>query len=452
MSLESQHIRENQLIRILKLRGPSTAKQLCGELAISQPSFSLLVARMKGRVQALGQGRATVYVATRQLREIGSRVPLFELSPQGECNPVGELLAYEPRGYAYVPRKSSPSIHPGIPYFLSDCRPQGFLGRAFARRHAELLLPARLADWSEDDFMVALARRSEDCPGNLIVGRDSFERYYQSLTQPAPPTPAAHRITAYISAANAALAGVPPGSSAAGEQPKFLTALREAGKIRHVLVKFSPTTNDFNGRRWADLLICESLALSLLAENGVASSRTRIFEGGGRVFLEVERFDRPGPHGRIGVISLDSLDSEWFGQKDNWVSASIRLLERGAISEEDASTMRFLYSLSALIANTDCHFGNISFFGDLGARSFRLAPSYDVLPMMYVPIDGQRVEREFRIVPPKPDAVEEWRRALPIARTFWDRAAADKRVSRDFRKIAAQNRAILDRYATQEIK
>lgn len=452
MDLENQHIRETQLVRTLLLRGPSKAKQLCSELTISQPSFSLLVARMKGRVQALGKGKSTVYVATRHVRDIGSRIPIFQISSQGDCNQLGELLAYEPRGYALLPKEGSPSIFPGIPFFLSDCRPQGFLGRTFARRHSDLSLPARLVDWSEDDFMVALARRNEDCPGNLIVGRESFERHYQLLTNPTPPIQSENRIAAYIKAANAALAGTIPGSSAAGEQPKFLNAVTEAGGIRHVLVKFSPITNDFNGRRWADLLMCESIALSLIAESGVSSSSARIYEGGDRVFLEVERFDRTGTHGRIGVISLDALDNEWFGQKDNWVSASVRLLERGAISKEDASTLRFLYSFSALIANTDCHFGNITFFGELGAEQVKLAPSYDVLPMLYIPVDGQRVEREFRIASPKPDAIEEWRRALPIARTFWDRASNDTRISSDFREIATQNRNALDRYTSENAR
>ena len=46
--------------------------------------------------------------------------------------------------------------------------------------------------------------------------------------------------------------------AAGGEQPKFLTTLRdETGGFHPVLVKFSAPMDQPTGQRWADLLLCE---------------------------------------------------------------------------------------------------------------------------------------------------------------------------------------------------
>ena len=68
----------------------------------------------------------------------------------------------------------------GLPLFLVDARPQGFLGRGFARRHAELELRADPDTWSDDDVVVALARAGEDVVGDLVVGDASARRLYEA--------------------------------------------------------------------------------------------------------------------------------------------------------------------------------------------------------------------------------------------------------------------------------
>ena len=50
-------------------------------------------------------------------------------------------------------------VFAGLPVFLADARPQGFLGRTFARRHADFGLPDKPENWSDDDAIVALARK-----------------------------------------------------------------------------------------------------------------------------------------------------------------------------------------------------------------------------------------------------------------------------------------------------
>ena len=74
---------------------------------------------------------------------------------------------------------------------------------------------------------------------------------------------------------------------------------------------------------------------------------------------------------------------------------------------------------------------------DLDSKYLQLAPVYDVLPMLYVPVENQIVERVFEVSPPKSDAFEEWGRALILARLFWSLVSEDSRVSEYFRKISA---------------
>jgi len=46
-----------------------------------------------------------------------------------------------------------------LPWFMTDMRPQGFLGRLFPRTWSVLDLPDRVGDWTEDQALYAIARR-----------------------------------------------------------------------------------------------------------------------------------------------------------------------------------------------------------------------------------------------------------------------------------------------------
>ncbi len=105
-------------------------------------------------------------------------------------------------------------VSDGLPIELVDARPSGFLGRHFAALHADLRLPPRLTDWSDHHILIAMSRRGEDLPGNLLVGEESFARW-QALDSVAVTR------SEYPTLADATIAGHPPGSSAGGERPKF---------------------------------------------------------------------------------------------------------------------------------------------------------------------------------------------------------------------------------------
>ena len=99
-------------------------------------------------------------------------------------------------------------------------------------------------------------------------------------------------------------------------------------------------------------------------------------------------------------------------------------------------------SVFAIIANTDMHLGNASFLYE-GRMRFRLAPAYDMLPMMYAPVRDELAPRASSQPTPTPAAADQWRAALPAARSLWDSISADARVSLSFREIAGQNAALL---------
>lgn len=118
---------------------------------------------------------------------------------------------------------------------------------------------------------------------------------------------------------------------------------------------------------------------------------------------------------------------------------------RGLLTRADASRLRLLEAFGILIANTDRHYGNISLL--LADDDWTLAPCYDMLPMLYAPISGELVVRDFttRNLQPTAATLPEWAQALALAHVFWRAAANEERISSGFRAIAADNLAHLVR-------
>ena len=61
--------------------------------------------------------------------------------------------------------------------------------------------------------------------------------------------------------------------------------------------------------------------------------------------------------------------------------------------------------------------------------------------MLYAPVGGELVARDFATEPLQPTAatLPEWAQAQTLAAAFWQAAAGDARVSTGFRAIAADN-------------
>jgi hypothetical protein len=329
-----------------------------------------------------------------------------------------------------------------LPWFIQDMRPEGFTGRAFVHRiFPELGLPMRLSDWNDDDLLVALSRRGEECMGDLLMGDESLERYLRRSREPRHPVKSPEE---YSELAQQAMAGEPAGSSAGGEQPKFTTLLERDGKRFQVLVKFSPKMSSPEGERWADLLVCEHLALKTVREAGFRAVASMLHQLGGRTFLEVERFDRCSETGRRPMYSLGVVDDELFGRRDSWLAMADRLQAAGKLSADDAAALRWLSIFGSMIANTDQHFGNITLIPQDERRGkFILAPAYDMLPMLYPPREGEATFPEFSPPVPLSGTLAHYDHAHRYALLFWGKASGDTRISEAFRSVCAKNHELL---------
>ena len=415
--------------------GVASGAELQADLRVSQPTVSRALAPLlhTGRVRKVGAARSQRYLVPRAVPGVGMQVPIVRIDAQGQPQAFGQLTPL-PSGAVWVDEVYGPRAtgqrHGGLPWFLNDMRPQGFMGRTFAAAHPDLKLGINPAKGTDDEVLRAMALYGDDLPGNLVVGEAAFERFH-TLAQRAPDVASSED---YPLLADRAMRGTLPGSSAGGEQPKFCT--RVAG--RHVIVKFSPAGDAPADQRMRDLLVCEHLALQTLALAGIPAAITRIELAAGRVFLESERFDRTAL-GRVGMVSLSIYDAEYVGQEDNWAATANRMQARGLLSPCDAGHLRLLEAYGVLIANTDRHYGNISLL--LEGDDWVLSPTYDMLPMLYAPVAGEIVPRDVAARPLQPTAatLDDWPRAKTLAVAFWAAAAADARISSAFQQIAMQN-------------
>ena len=423
----------NLLLAALRRQGGvATSAELQLALGVSQPTVSRALAPLvqSGEVRTLGAARARRYLLPRNVEDVGIEIPVMRVDAHGQVTPFGRLIPL-PGGRFWVDEADGVSKpHDGLPWFLDDMRPQGFMGRTFAQAHPELQLAADPRNWNDDEALKALVLFGDDLPGNLIVGEQAFQRFHSLAAR-------ASRVASYESypaLAEQAMQGTLGGSSAGGEQPKFCTVA--AG--RHVLVKFSPAGDSPVDQRIRDLLVCEHLALQTLKLAGLPAATTQIFSAAKRTFLESERFDRTA-RGRIGMVSLQVYDTEYIGKIDNWAATANRMAETRLLTAADAAHLRLLEAYGLLIANTDRHYGNISLL--LEDDDWRLSPTYDMLPMLYAPVNGELVERVFTDRPLYPTAatLTEWPRARELATLFWSAAAADKRISAGFRAISESN-------------
>ena len=439
-------------------KGALTTMELATALNASQPTVSRALARFKGRrIHRIGNARSTRYAISRNIPALGSDWPLYEIDSDGKSHLIGHLHALEAK--QWLLEQDSPwntlrgeefpdGLYPDFPWFLDDLRPRGFIGRAFARKHGKLLgLSTDPRDWMADDILSSLIRYGKNLQGSFIIGEEMLSAFQSSMLRKQDMLTPASRSKAYPSLADAMIAGEWPGSSAAGEQPKFTTCINDGGSIRHVIVKFNGNRGRAEDKRWSDLLVAEHLAASILSEGGIASAKTQLIEAGGRNFLESTRFDRTGALGRTGLVSLAAIDAAFFGKPDTpWTAAADRLRNAGWLSSENSDKLSLLWWFGTLIGNTDMHYGNISLFLNKN-RPLELAPSYDMLPMLYRPgIEGRLPDQPLSPIPPPPESIATWSRANVLATAFWSRLSKSSAVTTAFRRIAGKNLSTISQY------
>jgi hypothetical protein len=439
-------LRIRRLEGLLRQRGALSARDLVPELGITQATLSRLLTSVGSRVVRVGRARATRYALAHEIARAGSRWPLYRIDANGRPQTIGELRALQRDEFHLDAAREFPSfmhgdfvngLYPGLPWFLDDQRPRGFLGRTFARRVAkDIDAPEDPLRWQTDDVVLGLLRHGEDRPGDLVLGETSLQRALQTIVSPTDTIPVDARHTRYPELAAASLQSEDVGSSVAGEQPKFAITLRSTEGFEPVIVKFSDRVTTPAGRRWADLLVCEHHAGVTLRDHGIAAAQTELVEADQRVFLQSTRFDRTSVLGRRGLVSLAALDAAYYGHgRIDWWRFAPQLQRDGWLTTGDARTLSVYSWFGILIANADMHLGNASLhLAD--ERPLALSPSYDMLPMRFRPsVSGEIVERRYEITMPTPEQHVHWQNAAIMARDFWQRVVGDTRVSAGFRAI-----------------
>ena len=436
---------ETILLRLSK--GTASSSEIEALLAQSQSSVSRLLREFirNGEIVRIGTTRGSRYARLRAIEGIGSSWSLRRVDERGHIHELGHLHALAGTEFhfqATAEKIEWDEVNDGLPYFLQDPRPAGFLGRNVPLHYRELTLPQRVTDWSDDHCLRYLTRRGSDTVGDLILGDAALDDYL-TLRRRRVRVQAEQRAQEFPRLAAEVMEGALPGSSVHGEHPKFAVVLEEGAASHHVLVKFSPPVDTAVGQRWADLLVTEHLAHKVLNGASLAAARSRIYQIGGRTYLEVDRFDRAGMDGRIGVTSLYAIDLALYGRLDTWTESASRLSRDRRIDAATLETVRLVSTFGSLIANTDRHFGNLAMFDDY-AGSFRLAPVYDMLPMLFAPEHEQITARVFEPPDPTSDSLRAYGRARALAELFWRTCARDARISEEFRKICAACLATLE--------
>lgn len=423
--------RHAQPIRAQLSLGTARARQLSDLLGVSQPTVSRSLESMGGEVLRIGSGPSIQYALRDAGRGLGD-VSIHRVDAEGRIRQLGTLIPVRPEGFVMI-QQDGVTIHSeGLPWWLFDMRPQGYLGRAYASRHAATLgLPAQLNDWTDTHALRALIAHGHDPVGNLLLGEIS-RQYFLSMPN-SPIIPEVGLGEAFARLAEEAARGEAPGSSAGGEQPKFAAYVETANEPQHVLVKFTNNSDNEVSERWRDLLLAEHLALQTLREAGIPAAETRIIDYRLQRFLQVGRFDRIGERGRRGVFSLAALDAEFVGAgTGGWHHIADRLASSGAITREAAEGATLLYAFGTLIGNTDMHTGNISFVSEHG-RPYGLAPAYDMLPMTFSPRSGGGL---MNVIPAVTlhEGIDStvWRHAANLAEAFLLRVQRENGFSQGF--------------------
>jgi hypothetical protein len=385
--------------------------------------------------------RPPLYYAVTEAFDSGNKIPLAAVDPHGNTNLWGVLRPLAHGGYYLQTTPIAPKVLKGekgdgfyddIPYFLDDMRPQGFMGRQIARdlNAQSDMFPPDPRDWNQEHIGRYLVANGDDLPGNLKIGRMALDRVRR------PPQKS--RRDDYPELADKAVEGEIHGSSAGGEQAKFTTFSRE--RNAHVIVKFSPKGSGELATRWRDIIVTEYIAAEVLHQYDIPAAELQLFEISDRLFLESLRFDRSGEYGRLPLISMHAVDSEFSGVGSGWLNVAKELNDRDLISWQHLVDIAVYWGFGKLINNTDMHLGNIGF--SIDGSGFSLAPIYDMCSMGFSPKSTGEIP-PFAFSPPDIDGplgiVEEATAMIKeMAQEFWGRLGKSERISDEFKLFLGQ--------------
>ncbi|KAF0279718.1 hypothetical protein FPL11_03125 [Spiribacter aquaticus] len=397
-------------------------------------------------------------------------LPVMRIDTEGRAHDAGLLTPIAPEGCHFdlqalgwpIDEAQRDGWWESLPYPILDMRPQGYIGRRYARAlEGRLPVPAEPALWSDDDILRIIGRHGADLPGDLVVGQASIECWYRERAEGKSAISVSNRQTDFPALARRAIADILPASSAGGEFPKF-TALcmnSKTGTSTPVIVKFSaPDDGSAVVQRWRDLLYCEHLAARALAGiAGVKASQTRVIDAESRRFLEIERFDRQGAFGRRPVSTLAAIDPSLVGVfSHDWRVQIAALHRHGWLDAAGCVAVSRQWWFGRMIANSDMHPGNVTFRPVAadgqrpGRPRFEPTPAYDMLPMAYAPItSGEMRAPDFDPPMPQPAEFADWHAAAEAAIVFWTTVAETPHIETALRRAGEANARTLARRAAQ---
>lgn len=411
----------SEAVAVLLARGePLTAAQLCAATGKSQPSISGALKQLGERVYRIGAARSTRYALKADILGLPATQTLGFTDVSGHAQACGSLTHLQHH-------QTHTKTHGGewltslgrLPWFLTPLRPQGFLGRQYARVRPDF--PQNPDDWGLAQTLYIITQHAHNAPGAFALGEINQGRLVDEVSAVV-----ADRLVQYDMRATHAGQTLPAGSSAGGEQPKFLSEYAGTHSWQHCIVKFTPPHGTPFGKRWQALLTLEQLALQTLSAHHIAVASTSLLHSAQRTYLESIRFDRIGIEGKQHVVAIAALHDEFVkGNWTNWVTTCEALAKQGLITVQELRQIAAIFAFGHYIGNTDMHSGNLSFFvDDVITPKIRLAPVYDMLPMMWRPdphygLSDSPVRQQFM---PAGFAAEQTQ-ARQWAIEFWEQAA-----------------------------
>jgi len=432
-------------------RGTASGLQLQQATGKSQAALSRAIAALGTEVLTLGRARQTRYALTQTIVGRAAQQALVATDATGTRQDWGRLTFL--RGQQVCVEStllSGPSLTTGaLPWFLAPLVPSGFLGRLRGRQLG--YTNSNPEAWSTEQVLHAVLAFEQDGPGALSIGAPPLQDIAPEIAPDIAPG-----TVPYAQLALQVAQTLPAGSSAGGEQAKFLTERRLSdGGYEHLIVKFTPPRGTPFGERWHDVLHTEALAAQVLQAHGIAAAATQVVHDTvsalpsalSRTYLESVRFDRVGLRGKRHVVALADIHAAFVGgAREHWAATCDHLVRLGLLGAQDAHTVHVIREFGRLIHNTDMHFGNLSLYvdplQDMTRPVFRLAPVYDMLSMAWRPNEF-RDEMGYTPRETPQGSGAAWQQALAMAEVFWHHLSQNASVSAAFRGIAVKQRDAL---------
>ena len=419
----------------------ATNREIQTTCGLSERQVLRELTKLGDRVVKIASGRRPKYALTKNAFAAGDRLNIWEVDAQGKHSCIAVLRPLSVGGFfveklvggsSLLLGEAGNGLYDDLPFFLRDMAPQGFLGRKIARElnQRDSDFPGNPEYWSNEHIGQYLLSNNDYAMGDLKLGNSANLRLKSSFSLSTPQ--------AYPALAEQVLSEDSPMSSAGGEQPKFVSYCME--KEQHVIVKFSPKGDGESAQRWRDILISEHYANELINSDGVlTAASSTLIEKEGRLFLESIRFDRHAKHGRSSMLSLKSIDAEFVGSGESWVSSLTGLYKMELLSEQDLFNGQCLWLFGRLINNTDMHLGNMSL--GLHGEVFNLLPIYDMCSMGFAPKNNGEVMPFTFAVPDIPKALLdsdnlEW--VQKMAGRYWRTLLVAPEISDEFRAFLTE--------------